>query len=439
MSDADMDASVASEPRTPTPPADLAICISADEALALRREIAALNARLAERNARWLALYQIAVLFTQQVYSGDILTQIVRQSMNLLQAHDAGLLELDPVAGDLVARVALAREGPPPLRVGLRVPAGVGLTGLALQTGQIQIVDAYHAWPHRVAEVRSGSIYAALAAPLVGRRGIIGVLGLAFETPERRITEDDLQMVTLLAQQAAAVLDAAAARRLEHELLMRNERRRLAQELHDGTQQRLAALLLRIDACQAALAEMRPEPRACALLEEVATEVQNLIRDTRGTVHALYDWELRDRSLDDALRSLVEQRAAETGLQIRVDLPPYLSGLLSPQGRAVVLRFVREALMNTYKHAQASEATVRLERLEGAYVRLSVRDNGRGATPEAVWGAGREAGFGLLSLREQVEALGGRCGFDAAPGRGATVWAEIPIAGVAYAYSHIDR
>jgi GAF domain-containing protein len=182
----------------------------ADALAACRRELAALQAELAEKDARWSALYETAIMFAQRVYSGDILTQIVRYSMELLDADDAVLLELDPAAGELTARVSLARAGPPPVRAGTRVKPGEGLTGLALQTGELQIVDAYRRWPGRHPQVRSEGMQAALAAPLVGRRGIVGAGGGATEAPERRFSDQDIQTLTLFAQQAAAVLEAGA-------------------------------------------------------------------------------------------------------------------------------------------------------------------------------------------------------------------------------------
>ena len=262
-----------------------------DETAAGQREIAALKVELAERNRRWSALYQTAILFAQHAYSGDILHQIVRHSMSLLQAQQGILMEFDPVAGDLVARVSVAQDGPPPLQVGLRVKPGEGLTGLALQSGQAQVVDEYHRWPGRVAAVHSERMRATVAMPLAGRRGIIGVLGVSSETEGRRFSDDDLQTLTLFAQQAAAVLEAVAGRRLERELLVRNERRRLAQELHDGIQQRLAALLMKVDACQAAWGNTHPAWYAG--LEGIALDIQTLIREIRATVHALYESERR--------------------------------------------------------------------------------------------------------------------------------------------------
>jgi len=389
-----------------------------------KSEIAALNAELAERNARWSALYKTASLFTQGTYSGDILAEVVRHSVDLLQVQYGVLTEFDPAAGDLVVRFSLDKDGPPPMRLGTRVKPGEGLTGLTLQTGQAQIVDAYHRWPGRLTSVRSEQMRAAMATPMIGSRGIIGVLGVATREERRRFSDNDLQTLTLFAQQAAAVLEAVTGRRLEAELAARNERRRLALALHDGTQQRLAALLLKVDACQSAWSGANPA--AHAALEGIAREIQALISELRATVHALYDPEPGQRNLAEAIRALVERQAAETGLRIHLEVAPPPVRCRESQGASVLLRFVREALANTSKHARATDATVRLACLDGAVVRLSVQDNGCGIAVDGFWRDGR-AGFGLLSLREQLEALGGSLGLESAPGQGTTVWATLPV------------
>jgi len=101
-------------------------------------------------------------------------------------------------------------------------------------------------------------------------------------------------------------------------------------------------------------------------------------------------------------------------------------------------RFVREALMNTDRPARATAVTVRLECLAGVAVRLRVRDNGRGVAAAGLWDNGR-AGFGLRSLREQLEAWSSRLGLASAPARGPMVWVTLPIGEVEDANSHYDR
>ncbi len=409
---------------------------SADTTLAAcRRELAALKAELAASEARWSALHQVAIHLTQQMYSGDILKEIVHHGMDLLRADYGVLTELEslppnaPAGAEpmLIIRVALNRDGPPPVRVGTRLMPGEGLTGLAIQTGQIQIVDAYHRWSQRVKVLLPG-IQAAIAAPLFGRHGPIGALGIAVRQEKRRFSDADIQTITLFAQQAAAVLEAIAGRQAERELLIQAERKRLAQELHDGFQQHAAALLLKIDHCEATLDATQADVRAG--LEEIAVGLQALMRDARAAIYALYGSRSDKGRLEDALRALIESLAADTGLSIRLEMTSLPRGLLTWQGEQAILRFVREALTNVQKHARATEVAVSLKYPVEGRVRLSVSDNGQGARPDEVWHNRHAHGFGLLSLREQIEALGGRFGLDSAPQAGLAVWAEIPTAEV---------
>ncbi len=412
------------------------------------RQIAALKAKLDERNARWSALYKTAILFAQRTYSGDVLTQIVQHSMDLLQVQYGTLLEVetgaeaagpasDSIEPVLVVRVALAARGAAPVRVGLRVKAGQGLTGQALQTGEMQVVDAYNQWPGRVDGTRWEHIGAAIAIPLKGEHGIVGVLGVAAESGTRRFSADELELLTVLALAAAVVLDAVARRRLEHELVVRNERRQIARELHDGLQQHLAALLLQVDACQNAVGAA--QPAVAANLEAVAVGLQAIMREIRSTVHVLDEPDLAGRSLEGALRNLVERRAAQTGFRVQLELATLPEGLLSTSGAQALLRVVREALINTQKHAHATDVTVKLERLGQRHIQVSVSDNGRGIASGRQSSSDQPGGFGLLSLREQIEALGGRFGYDSPRHQGSRVWAIVPTVEVQGENADFDR
>jgi signal transduction histidine kinase len=126
-------------------------------------------------------------------------------------------------------------------------------------------------------------------------------------------------------------------------------------------------------------------------------------------------------------------------LRIQLEIASLPPGFLSPQCEQVLRRFVREALVNVQKHAHASSVMVKLERLRNNRVRMSVRDDGRGSAMAGRWGASQATGFGLLSLCEQVEALGGQFRFDSAPNHGTVVWAVVPAAEANGENTHIDR
>jgi len=389
----------------------------------LQAQLNALRAELEATNARWSALYQTAVMFTRRALMSDILEQVVRHCMDLLQADQGILLEYSPATDDLVIRTALSANGDPPLTVGRRVKAGEGLTGLAWQTGQIQVVDEYHSWPGRLPDARVPRTHAAIAVPLIGNRGAVGALGMAFEQEGRRITGQDRETLHLFAQQAAAILDVAAGQRLRQELAVRAERRRLARQIHDGMQQRLAALLLKIDWCESQLKE--DQEALYDGLETIAAQIHALIDEMRSIASVLHETELSGRGLYKALNMVIAEQTAESGLEIHLDAAVLNTVRLSSMIEVVALRLVREGLNNAWRHGRATEAHVELSCLPGSRLRVSVADNGSGIVPPPIDGAETE-GFGLASLRQQIEALGGRFGLDSAPNCGATLWAELP-------------
>jgi signal transduction histidine kinase len=98
---------------------------------------------------------------------------------------------------------------------------------------------------------------------------------------------------------------------------------------------------------------------------------------------------------------------------------------LAPQIEVTLLRVAQEALANVRRHARAREVTVTLSYLENE-VALDVQDDGRGFALGTLAGAGPRGGLGLTTMRERVEAVGGRLTVESAPGEGATVVAHLP-------------
>jgi signal transduction histidine kinase len=93
---------------------------------------------------------------------------------------------------------------------------------------------------------------------------------------------------------------------------------------------------------------------------------------------------------------------------------------MDEETRVVLFRSVRELLVNVVKHAKVATARVQLDTTIDGRARIVVSDTGAGFNPEALraWD-GTSGGFGLFSVRERLEALGGRLDIDSAPSRGA--------------------
>jgi two-component system, NarL family, sensor histidine kinase UhpB len=224
------------------------------------------------------------------------------------------------------------------------------------------------------------------------------------------------------AQQAEAEL--VQNRRLTQLLQTRleEERRGIARELHDELGQSVTA----IRTIGAAIANRSradaPDVHASAM---TIVEVAGRIYDTvHGIIRQLRPSALDNLGLREALEELMtswRERYPETSVRLTLD------GDLEALGERTnitVYRFVQEGLTNVVRHAAATRAEVLVARRNGT-LEVMVRDNGKGLGERNQSDISR---FGLLGMRERVEALDGQFEIDSAPGEGVRVRARIPLA-----------
>ena len=197
------------------------------------------------------------------------------------------------------------------------------------------------------------------------------------------------------------------------------ERARIARELHDELGQALTGIRMEVSWLGGRLSADQQ-----ALIDKLAT-LKGFIDQTIAAVRRIAS-ELRPLVLDDlgfgaAAHWYVDQFATRTGLRIALNLCER-----EPRpGDAVataLFRVLQEALTNVARHAQASEVQVSLHRTANAW-RLTISDDGVGVIANEAVGTG----FGLVSMRERVQILGGRFELRSAPGAGTVVVVEIPV------------
>jgi signal transduction histidine kinase len=187
------------------------------------------------------------------------------------------------------------------------------------------------------------------------------------------------------------------------------ERRRIAQNLHDGLQAKLVLLALEAQ-------QLGVQPGAAPAVVEAATALRRRIdaaaAELRELVHAVMPAALVERGLAAAAEDLADRVPLPVKLEISVDGP--LSGALS----ATAYYVLAEGLANAVKHARASELTVSIIRAEDRLL-VEVRDDGIG-------GAAAGAGLGLRSLADRVDTVGGRLIVTSGAGQGTSLRAELP-------------
>jgi signal transduction histidine kinase len=187
-------------------------------------------------------------------------------------------------------------------------------------------------------------------------------------------------------------------------------RRRIERDLHDGAQQRLVSLALRLrvaqDSVGPGLGELHAE------LGQVAAGLTSALDELREYARGIHPAILAERGLGPALKTLARRSPVPVQLEVRT------AARLPERVEVAVYYVVSEALTNAAKHASASAIRVDVEAADGM-IRLSVSDDGVG-------GADPARGSGLVGLRNRVEAIGGTLIVRSRPGEGTRLIAELP-------------
>jgi PAS domain S-box-containing protein len=201
------------------------------------------------------------------------------------------------------------------------------------------------------------------------------------------------------------------------------ERKKISRELHDVIAQTLTGINVGLAALKkGATSNTRG-------LERSIARTQRLVQQSVDIVHQ-FARKLRPTMLDDlglipALHTFMKRFRAETG--IRVSLSAFAAvEQLHGDKRTVLYRVAQEALTNVARHARASRAEVKLQKLNGA-VCMTITDDGKGFHAEGVVGAKNAKRLGLLGMRERLEIVGGNFTVASAPGKGTTVLAQVPL------------
>jgi signal transduction histidine kinase len=192
-------------------------------------------------------------------------------------------------------------------------------------------------------------------------------------------------------------------------------RRRFERNLHDGVQQRLVSLALRVRRIERRLPGEQSELKAA--LSETVQELNEATDEVREIAQGIHPAILTQGGLAPALRTLALRSSVP--VEVVVEREERL-----PEPVEVAAYYVAaEALTNAVKHAAASRARVTLERQDGL-VRLSVSDNGVG-------GADPTTGSGLTGIRDRVEALGGSLAVRSPLGQGTVLDVALPLVAAA--------
>jgi len=234
----------------------------------------------------------------------------------------------------------------------------------------------------------------------------------------RWILRDISQTVSTLNQLAAS---REQLRQLASELAQaeQRERRRIAEGIHDHAVQSLALAKMTLSSALRGL----PQPNAAAVAEGTRL-VGEAMEELRTLIFELAPPVLYELGLGPAVEWLADLMGKRHGLpiEVRCDIPADLPAM---DWRVSLFHAIRELLINAGKHAHATRVTITLRR-NSRGIRISVIDNGRGM-PESAAPADDGGGFGLFSLRNRLEHMGGRVHIRSSRNRGTCVKLLVPL------------
>ncbi len=255
------------------------------------------------------------------------------------------------------------------------------------------------------------------AVPVRHGNELLGALTVT-KPPNDPIRPEEDKLLADLAAQAGLVLEnfrliediRASRQRLV--AAQNEERRRLERDIHDGAQQELVALAVKVRLAEGLVG--RDEERQREALHDILDDAQGALETLRDLARGIYPPLLADRGLAEAIRA----QAAKAPFPVTVDLDGV--GRYPPEVEAAVYFSVLEAMQNIGKYAHASNVVVGLWRDEDDLA-FSVADDGAGFRPETT-----PLGMGLQNIADRMAALGGTFDVRSRPGGGTTVSGRIP-------------
>ncbi|HEY7099973.1 MAG TPA: two-component regulator propeller domain-containing protein [Terriglobales bacterium] len=226
--------------------------------------------------------------------------------------------------------------------------------------------------------------------------------------------------LTILVALSVLAAYRARIRRLRRNFaLVLAERARIARELHDTLLQGLSGITMQMQALWTIL----PASRERTALQEIISDAGQCAREARRSLWGLRALEPGHGEFSDELAKLARQAVEGTGISLVLHVEAVsLSGF--PDLQYQLLRMARESITNVIRHARASVLEIRLS-LDSSYLRLTIRDNGTGISPESE--SVSDGHFGVVGLHERAAEIGAHLEFKSEPGIGTVVSISLPF------------
>lgn len=405
--------------------AGIVVCGSVLFAQVVFRAVDRFQAQTARRNRELLALHDAGLGILGELDPEVVLQRVVDRARDLVGAKYGALSllrdddTLDAFLTSGISASERARLGP--------LPVGHGLLGLILTEGRpLRLTDLTRhpraaGFPPHHPPMRS-----LLAVPVIAQRRVLGNLYLTEKQGAPEFDAADEETLQRFATQAALAIESARLHRRLQALAVTEERERIAREMHDSLAQVLGYVNTKAQAAQALVLKGDTE-QAADQIGQLAEAARAAYADVRESILGLRTSLSGQRGFLAALTDYLDHWQEQSGIAVELVAPAGHQLGLTPNAEVQLLRIVQEALTNVRKHAGAKQATIRLE-VAGDRLVVAIEDDGAGFPAETPPRPGGPR-FGLTTMRERAEAIGGTFTIESTAGQGTRVTVRVPLSG----------
>jgi signal transduction histidine kinase len=353
----------------------------------------------------------------------DILTYIVDHIQELLKANFVGVAILNQEMGDLELK-CYARDA----KAQLVTNTSIGVTNVLIQK-VVQTSTSYRSQGEEPPDVFHGICFfteeiakTVVIVPLKLENMTIGVLWIA-RFDDRLFSETEVVWLESMADQITIAIQHGLMTSQLQSLSIVEERGRIAREMHDGLAQVLGYLNLQVQTLGTLLNQGKTA-QLQAELRQMRQAIQTAHADVRENILSLRTTLAQEKGLEAAVREYLSEFDIQTGIETIFSYEVNGSLNLSSVAEVQLVCILQEALTNVRKHAQADRVvvTIRRGRQENVdIVYMQIVDNGIGFVA-----AGSKRNFGLQTMNERAESVGGDLLIQSTPGEGTIIECRLP-------------
>jgi len=374
-----------------------------------------LEQRVGDRTRKLSALYDILEVASDP---SDLNTTVNRSLRRVLKATkgNIGAIHLMDKIGEilqLVAQKDLPEEAVTRL-IQINVRESM-LAGWVVRNNEPLLIPKMSEDERTFDLAKSTDLDVYIGVPIVANDLVRGVLTVLSNDLSRYAAKEEMELLISVGEQLGVVVENARLRNQAEQLVVLEERNRLARELHDSVTQSLYSVTLFAEA-GLNLTHKGEYDRVGPLFTDVLETGQQALKEMRLLVHKLRPSILEKEGLVRALQHRLKAVEGRAGIKNQLVVEGSLD--VNSEVEEALFHVAQEALNNALKHARAAEVRVKLWQDKHEGLILTVKDNGQGFDLET---AAERSGLGLISMQERVEKLGGTISYQSAAGRGTEV------------------